>query len=119
MTERHASAAPLSGARWDIPKGSPQVIPEVIPIICAPDAPGMDDEPVSDEFAEQAGPPPRQAGGWRGFLSRWGGGFSLSPGGVFLAKSGFARYQVRAFSAPRRTQRLIRRNSSVGRARHS
>jgi HemY protein len=68
-----ATAAPLFRARRDIPKGSPQDIPAVIPIIRAPDDPGIDDEPVSDEFAEQINPPPRQAGGWRGFLSRWGG----------------------------------------------
>jgi len=68
-----ATAAPLFRARRDIPKGSPQDIPAVIPIIRPPDDPGIDDEPVSDEFAEQINPPPRQAGGWRGFLSRWGG----------------------------------------------
>ena len=26
----------------------------------------------ADEFSEQIGPPKAQAGGWRGFLSRWG-----------------------------------------------
>jgi HemY protein len=68
-----ATAAPLFRARRDIPKGSPQDIPAVIPIIRPPDDPGIDDERVSDEFAEQVGPQPHQAGGWRGFLSRWGG----------------------------------------------
>ena len=68
-----ATAAPLFRARRDIPKGSQQSIPAVIPIVRPPDDPGIDDEPVGDEFAEQTGPPPRQAGGWRGFLSRWGG----------------------------------------------
>jgi HemY protein len=68
-----ATAAPLFRARRDIPKGGPQSIPAVIPIIRPPDDPGIDDEPVSDEFAEQINPPPRQAGGWRGFLARWGG----------------------------------------------
>jgi HemY protein len=68
-----ATAAPLFRARRDIPKSPPQDIPAVIPIVRAPDDPGIDDEPVSDEFAEQINPPPRQAGGWRGFLSRWGG----------------------------------------------
>ena len=47
-------------------------IPAVIPIVRAPDDPGIDDEPVRDEFAEQIDPPQGQAGGWRGFLSRWG-----------------------------------------------
>ena len=68
-----ATAAPLFRARRDIPKGAPSSIPAVIPIVRPPDDPGTDDEPASDEFAEQVGPPPRQAGGWRGFLSRLGG----------------------------------------------
>ncbi len=67
------AAAPLFRARQDIPKGNPSSIPAVIPIIRAPDDPGIDDEPVSDEFAEQLNPAQGQAGGWRGFLSRWGG----------------------------------------------
>jgi HemY protein len=67
------TAAPLFRARRDITKGTPQSIPAVIPIVRPPDDPGIDDEPVSDEFAEQINPPPRQAGGWLGFLSRWGG----------------------------------------------
>jgi HemY protein len=69
------AAAPLFRARHDIPniRGAPSGIPAVIPIIRPPDDPGIDDEPVSDEFAEQINPPHAQAGGWRGFLSRWGG----------------------------------------------
>jgi HemY protein len=47
-------------------------VPPVIPIVRAPDDPGIDDEPPGDEFAEQANPAQAQAGGWRGFLSRWG-----------------------------------------------
>ena len=66
-------AAPLFRARQDIPKVTPQTIPAVIPILRAPDDPGVDDEGGRDEFAEQIGPPQGQAGGWRGFLSRWGG----------------------------------------------
>jgi HemY protein len=65
-------AAPLFRARQDIPKVTPQNIPAVIPILRAPDDPGVDDEGGRDEFAEQIGPPVSQAGGWRGFLSRWG-----------------------------------------------
>jgi HemY protein len=38
----------------------------------APDDPGIDEEAVADEFTEQAGPAKAQAGGWRGFLGRWG-----------------------------------------------
>jgi HemY protein len=70
-------AAPLFRARQDIPSGisrsvPPSILP-VIPIVRAPDDPGIDDEAGRDEFAEQIGPAPGQAGGWRGFLSRWGG----------------------------------------------
>ena len=66
-------AAPLFRARHDIPKAVPTPIPAVIPIVRAPDDPGIDDEGTPDEFAQQISPPKAQAGGWRGFLSRWGG----------------------------------------------
>ena len=66
-------AAPLFRARQDIPKGVPTSIPAVIPIVRAPDDPGIDNDGTPDEFAQQIGPPKAQAGGWRGFLSRWGG----------------------------------------------
>jgi len=69
----HVTAAPLFRQRQDIPRTSPSSIPAVIPIVRPPDDPGIDDEPASDEFAEQAAPAQGQAGGWRGFLSRWGG----------------------------------------------
>jgi HemY protein len=64
--------APLFRTRQDIPKAPPQAIPQVIPIVRPPDDPGIDDEAPSDEFSEQIGTPKAQAGGWRGFLSRWG-----------------------------------------------
>ncbi|SDT26992.1 heme biosynthesis protein HemY [Bradyrhizobium canariense] len=67
------TAAPLFRARHDLPKTAPSSIPAVIPILRAPDDPGIDDEGTRDEFAEQIGPSRGQAGGWRGFLSRWGG----------------------------------------------
>ncbi len=67
-----AVTPPLFRARQDIPKAAPSSIPAVIPIVRAPDDPGIDDEPVRDEFTEQLNPPAGQAGGWRGFLSRWG-----------------------------------------------
>ncbi|MGB9116146.1 heme biosynthesis protein HemY [Bradyrhizobium sp.] len=71
------AAPPLFRARADIAKvadkpASP-AIPAVIPIVRPPDDPGVDDEPASDEFAERIAPVQGQAGGWRGFLSRWGG----------------------------------------------
>jgi HemY protein len=74
-TETPVPAAPLFRARRDIPGGparSPSSILPVIPIVRAPDDPGIDDEPGRDEFAEQIGSASGQAGGWRGFLSRWG-----------------------------------------------
>jgi HemY protein len=67
------TAAPLFRARHDIRKATPATIPAVIPILRAPDDPGIDDEGMRDEFAEQIGPGRAQAGGWRGFWSRWGG----------------------------------------------
>ena len=66
------AAAPLFRARQDIPKTAPSGIPQVIPIVRAPDDPGIDDEAAGDEFTEQISPSQGQAGGWRGFLSRWG-----------------------------------------------
>jgi HemY protein len=64
--------APLFRARADFAKQATVPIPAVIPIIRPPDDPGIDDDAPADEFAEQIGPPKAQAGGWRGFLSRWG-----------------------------------------------
>src|SRR5262245_14490695 len=63
-----ANPAPLFRTRPDIPK----TVPQVIPIVRAPDDPGVDDEAPSDEFSEQIGTSKAQVGGWRGFLSRWG-----------------------------------------------
>jgi HemY protein len=72
-----AAAPPLFRSRADIPKAADRplapAIPAVIPIVRPPDDPGVDDEPAADEFAEQIAPAQGQAGGWRGFLSRWGG----------------------------------------------
>jgi HemY protein len=74
-----AAAPPLFRTRQDIPKQdipktAPSSIPAVIPIVRAPDDPGIDEEEVQrDEFAEQISPLPGQEGGWRGFLARWGG----------------------------------------------
>ena len=67
--------APLFRARADIGKARIVPIPAVIPIVRAPDDPGIDDDAPVDEFTEQVGTPkPKaQAGGWRGFWSRWGG----------------------------------------------
>ncbi len=71
------TAAPLFRARQDLskgdqPKATLSSIPAVIPIVRAPDDPGIDDEATGGEFAEPI-QPTSQTGGWRGFLSRWGG----------------------------------------------
>jgi HemY protein len=67
------TSAPLFRQRSDLGKPAAAPVPPVIPIIRPPDDPGIDDEAVTDEFAEPLGPSPGQAGGWRGFLARWGG----------------------------------------------
>lgn len=63
---------PLFRPRPDLAKtaNTPELI---LPIVRAPDDPGIDDDPVADEFAERIGTAQGQAGGWRGFLTRWGG----------------------------------------------
>jgi HemY protein len=67
-----AGPAPLFRTRADLRSAAPAPIPAVIPIVRAPDDPGIDDDGTPDEFLEQIGPPKAQTGGWRGFLSRWG-----------------------------------------------
>jgi HemY protein len=71
-----AAATPVFRTRADLGKPAQAPIPVVIPIVRAPDDPGIDDEGPSDEFTEQIGTPrdhaKAQAGGWRGFWSRWG-----------------------------------------------
>lgn len=70
------AATPVFRTRTDLGKPSPTPVPAVIPIVRAPDDPGIDDEGPSDEFTEQIGTTrdhaKAQAGGWRGFWSRWG-----------------------------------------------
>ncbi|MBR0715351.1 heme biosynthesis protein HemY [Bradyrhizobium liaoningense] len=66
------AATPVFRARPDLGKPAPVPIPAVIPIVRAPDDPGIDDEGPVDEFTEQIGTPKAQDGGWRGFWSRWG-----------------------------------------------
>ncbi len=61
---------PVFRSRTDIkPGGSAPAIPAVIPIMRAPDDPGIDDNPAPDEL-DQPGQSSGQAGGFRGFLSR-------------------------------------------------
>jgi HemY protein len=67
-----AAPAPLFRARADLDR-APQPIPAIVPIVRAPDDPGIEDEGLPrDEFAEQLAPR-TQASGWRGFWSRLGG----------------------------------------------
>jgi HemY protein len=66
------AATPVFRTRADLGKPSQTPIQTVIPIVRAPDDPGIDDDGPSDEFTEQIGTPKAQAGGWRGFWSRWG-----------------------------------------------
>jgi HemY protein len=70
------AATPVFRTRADLGKPAPSPIPAVIPIVRAPDDPGIDDDGPSDEFTEQIGTSrahgKAQAGGWRGFWSRWG-----------------------------------------------
>jgi len=63
---------PVFRTRADLGKPAQAPIQTVIPIVRAPDDPGIDDDGPSDEFTEQIGTPKAQAGGWRGFWSRWG-----------------------------------------------
>lgn len=71
------AATPVFRTRADLGKPTQAPIQAVIPIVRAPDDPGIDDDDgPSDEFTEQIGTPKAhakaQAGGWRGFWSRWG-----------------------------------------------
>lgn len=66
------AATPLFRTRADLGKHPGAPVQAIIPIVRAPDDPGIDDDGPSDEFTEQIGTPKAQAGGWRGFWSRWG-----------------------------------------------
>jgi len=51
---------------------APTPIPAVIPLVRAPDDPGISDDAPENDFAERPDPVSAQIGGFRGFLSRWG-----------------------------------------------
>ncbi|HEX7883361.1 MAG TPA: heme biosynthesis protein HemY, partial [Afipia sp.] len=61
---------PVFRPRRDIEKADASRIPAVIPIVRAPDDPGVADEVVHEEFDDPVRPEPAQPGGWKGFLSR-------------------------------------------------
>ena len=61
---------PVFRPRRDIEKADSSRIPAVIPIVRAPDDPGVADEIVEEEFDDPVRPEPAQPSGWKGFLSR-------------------------------------------------
>jgi HemY protein len=67
-----AAPPPLFRARQDVARKNSAPIPAVIPIVRAPDDPGVDDESERDDF-DGPGGATAQAGGWRGFVARWVG----------------------------------------------
>ncbi|CAL74256.1 conserved hypothetical protein; putative signal peptide;putative HemY porphyrin biosynthesis protein [Bradyrhizobium sp. ORS 278] len=67
-----AAPTPLFRNRSDLAKPPETPIQAIVPIMRPPDDPGVeDDDQPRDEFAEQIAPK-AQAGGWRGFWSRFG-----------------------------------------------
>ena len=112
--------APLFRSRHDIPKAVPAPIPAVIPLVRAPDDPGVDDDGPADEFAEQIGPPKAQAGGWRGFLSRWGGDksrFSCQSGPCPISGagvSGRSRTPIWSAAIAQLVEHVIRNDGVTG-----
>jgi HemY protein len=67
------STPPVFRPRADIGNSAAMAVPPVIPIVRAPDDPGIDDPLADHEFSDPLYPPQAQSGGWRGFLARWGG----------------------------------------------
>lgn len=61
---------PVFRPRREIEKPDAPRIPAVIPIVRAPDDPGVADEVRNEEFDDPVQPEPAQPGGWKGFLSR-------------------------------------------------
>jgi HemY protein len=68
-----AAPPPLFRPRPDLARNTPNTPPVILPIVRPPDDPGIEEDPLTDEYGERSGPVQGQAGGWRGFLARWGG----------------------------------------------
>lgn len=65
-----AVSPPVFRPRRDIEKADAPRVPPVIPIVRAPDDPGVADEILDDEFTDPAQSAQAQPGGVRGFFSR-------------------------------------------------
>jgi len=63
---------PLFRTRADLGRTPGAVVPAVIPLVRAPDDPGIDDDGPVDEFTEQIGTPKAQPGAGPGFWSAGG-----------------------------------------------
>ncbi len=61
---------PVFRPRRDIEKADASRIAPVIPIVRAPDDPGVEDQRLDPEYDDLEKPEQAQAGGWKGFLSR-------------------------------------------------
>lgn len=70
MPPNMSAAPPVFRPRRDIEKIDAGRLAPVIPILRAPDDPGVPDQRLDEEFGDPAQPNEAQAGGWRGFLSR-------------------------------------------------
>lgn len=80
--EGTAAPPPPTAAERPVPVFRPRIvhpgaaapaIPAVIPLVRAPDDPGVSDGAEDAEFTERSGTGNAQAGGFKGFLSRWVG----------------------------------------------
>ncbi len=119
---------PVFRPRRDIEKPDAARIPAVIPIVRAPDDPGVADEVLDAEFDDPVKPEQAQAGGWKGFcpscqlIRSW---LVVSKQGLIVGQKSASRLlpmlQSGAVASIRCGHRSLafRRLSSAGRAPHS